>query len=101
MLPYEHVIFIEKESKISVYRQIAISIINAIRNGTLKPGTHLPGSRELSKTLGIHRKTVIAAYQELEAQDWIVVFPRKYVAVSERIPLLKPRSWSPENQLKA
>lgn len=101
MLPYEHVIFIEKESKISVYRQIAMSVINAIRNGTLKPGTHLPGSRELSKTLGVHRKTVIAAYQELEAQDWVVVLPRKYVAVSERIPLLKPRSWSPEKQLKA
>lgn len=101
MFPYEHLILIEKESKISVYRQIAISIINAIRNGTLKPGTHLPGSRELSKTLGVHRKTVIAAYQELADQDWITVIPRKHVAVSELIPLLKPRSWDVINQLTA
>lgn len=94
MFPYEHVIDIEKESKIPVYRQIAISIINAVRNGTLKPGTVLPGSRELAKSLQVHRKTVIAAYEELEAQDWIVIIPRKHVAVSESIPLLKPRKWN-------
>ncbi|MCI3937195.1 PLP-dependent aminotransferase family protein [Chryseobacterium aahli] len=102
MLPYEHIIVIDKESKIPVYRQIAVSIINAIRNGTLKAGTHLPGSRELAKTLGVHRKTVIAGYEELDAQDWIVIIPRKYVAVSEHIPLLKPQKWSePNNVLTA
>ncbi|RXK85994.1 MocR-like pyridoxine biosynthesis transcription factor PdxR [Filimonas effusa] len=93
MFPYEHTIHIKKESKIPVYRQIAISITNAIRNGTFKPGTHLPGTRELAKTLGVHRKTVIAAYEELDAQDWITVVPRKHVQVSERIPLLKPKKW--------
>ncbi|OJV50900.1 MAG: GntR family transcriptional regulator [Bacteroidetes bacterium 43-16] len=99
MLPYEHIIGIEKESKVPVYRQIAVSIIQAIRNGTLKPGTQLPGSRELAKTLGVHRKTVIAAYEELDAQDWVRVVPRKYVAVSEHIPLLKPQKWSEVNGL--
>jgi len=94
MFPYERVIILEKESKIPVYRQIAISIINAIRNGTLKAGTRLPGSRELAKTLGVHRKTVIAGYEELDAQDWIMIIPRKYVAVSEHIPLLKPQKWN-------
>lgn len=97
MLPYEHIIIIDKKSKIPIYRQIALSIINAIRNGTLKPGTHLPSSRELAKTLGIHRKTVIAGYEELEAQDWIMIFPRKHVAVSEHIPLLKPQKWGESN----
>ncbi len=94
MFPYEHIILIEKESKIPVYRQIAVSIIHAVRNGTLKAGTHLPGSRELAKTLGVHRKTVIAAYEELDAQDWIRIVPRKYVAVSERIPMLNPQKWN-------
>ena len=102
MLPYEHIIIIDKESKIPVYRQMAVSIINAIRNGTLKAGTHLPGSRELAKTLGVHRQTVIAGYEELDAQDWIMIVPRKYVAVSEHIPLLKPQKWSePNNTLTA
>ncbi len=97
MLPYEHIIIIEPESKVPVYRQIAISIINAIRSGTLKAGTHLPSSRELAKTLGVHRKTVIAGYEELNAQDWIMIVPRKYVAVSECIPLLKPQKWGDTN----
>lgn len=101
MFPYEHVILLDKESKISVYRQIAISLINAIRNGTLKAGTHLPGSRQLAKTLSVHRKTVIAAYDELHAQDWVRIVPRKYVAVSERIPLLGPQKWDEPNALSS
>ncbi|BDQ13278.1 MocR-like pyridoxine biosynthesis transcription factor PdxR [Sediminibacterium sp. TEGAF015] len=101
MLPYEHIIIIEKDSKVPVYRQIAISIINAIRNGTLKAGTHLPSSRELAKTLGVHRKTVIAGYEELDAQDWIMIVPRKHVAVSGHIPLLKPQKWGEPNTVTA
>lgn len=101
MLPFEHIININKESKTAVYRQIAISVIKAIRNGVLKPGYHLPGTRELSKTLGVHRKTVIAAYDELHAQDWITIIPRKYTAVSDRIPILRPQQWNPENPLSS
>ncbi|MDQ0782082.1 hypothetical protein [Chryseobacterium sp. W4I1] len=51
MLPFKHIINIDKENKIAVYRQIAVSIIMAIRNGVLKPRYHLPGTRELSKAL--------------------------------------------------
>ncbi|MEZ0007172.1 GntR family transcriptional regulator/MocR family aminotransferase [Flavobacterium sp. 28YEA47A] len=94
MFPFQHIIIIDKESKIPLYRQIAISIINEIRTGTLKAGTHLPGTRELSKKLGVHRKTVIAAYDELSAQDWIVVVPRKHVTVSKQIPTLKAQKWN-------
>lgn len=93
MFPFEHIIEIDKESKVPVYRQISISIINAIRNGNLGAGVHLPGTRELAKILGVHRKTVIAAYEELNAQDWILIIPRKQVTVSSRIPTLQPRKW--------
>ncbi|WP_343624147.1 PLP-dependent aminotransferase family protein [Flavobacterium lindanitolerans] len=94
MFPFQNIITIDKESKSPIYRQIAISIINEIRTGTLKAGTPLPGTRELSKLLGVHRKTVIAAYDELHAQDWIIVIPRKQVTVSQQIPVLKAKNWS-------
>lgn len=94
MFPFEHLIIIDRENRASVYNQIAFSLINAIRNGTLKPGTQLPGSRDLAKTLGVHRKTVIAAYEELNAQDWVIIIPRKHVTVSDRIPLFKPYKWN-------
>ncbi|VTP91637.1 GntR family transcriptional regulator [Sphingobacterium daejeonense] len=96
MFPYKNVINIDKDSKMAVYIQIANAIVNGIRNGTLKAGTHLPGSRELARILSVHRKTVIAAYDELDAQGWINIFPRRYVAVSERIPSLNPRKWNPQ-----
>jgi GntR family transcriptional regulator/MocR family aminotransferase len=101
MFPFESIITIDKEQKEPVYKQIAFFIINAIRGGTLKAGTHLPGSRQLAKILGVHRKTVIAAYEELNAQDWIVIIPRKHVSVSERIPLLKPQKWNIKTSLRS
>ncbi|MDR2236916.1 MAG: PLP-dependent aminotransferase family protein [Chryseobacterium sp.] len=94
MFPFERIIIINKESSTSVYRQIAVSIIHAVRNGSLKAGMHLPGTRDLARTLGVHRKTVIAAYDELHAQDWITVIPRKHTAISDRIPVFKPQEWS-------
>lgn len=94
MLPYQHIIIIEKESKVPVYKQIAISIINAIRNGTLKAGAHLLSSRELARMLQVHRKTVVSAYDELQSQEWITVYPRKYVIVAENLPVLKPKKWN-------
>lgn len=93
MLPFENIIFIDKKSRIAVYKQIALAIINTIRNGILKPGTHLPGSREMASVLKVHRKTIIASYDELEAQGWITVYPRKYAMVAEKLPLLHPEKW--------
>lgn len=94
MFPFEHIITIDRAHKSAIYKQIAFSIINAIRNGTLKAGTYLPGTRELAKTLGVHRKTVIAAYEELNAQDWVTIIPRKHVMVSDRIPSFNPNKWN-------
>jgi len=93
MLPLEHIILIDKKSSIAVYKQIAFAIINTIQNGILKPGIHLPGSREMAAILNVHRKTVFASYDELEAQGWITVYPRKYVMVAEKLPLLNPKKW--------
>lgn len=57
-----------KESPI--YAQLAQAIIDEIRRGRLRPGQRLPGSRTLAKSLGIHRNTVISAYDELHAEGW-------------------------------
>ncbi|KMQ64868.1 GntR family transcriptional regulator [Chryseobacterium angstadtii] len=101
MLPFQHIISIDKESKTAVYRQIAVSIIAAIRKGILKPGSHLPGTRELSKALEVHRKTVIAAYDELYTQDWINIIPRKYTVVADKIPILRPQQWNDEDPVSS
>jgi len=99
MFPLESLIAIDKKLSLPVYKQIVHAIVNAIRGGMLKAGAHLPGSRELAGKLGVHRKTVIAAYEELNAQDWIMIVPRKRVSVSARIPLLKPQKWNARHRV--
>lgn len=101
MFPFANLIIINKELSRPVYKQIALSLMNAIRDGQLMAETPLPGSRELAKTLGLHRKTVIAAYEELAAQDWITIVPRKRVTVSKHIPLLKPQKWDETTMLSS
>ena len=61
-------------------------ISQEILSGRLVQGTMLPGSRILSKELGINRKTVQAVYEELEAQGWLVTRPRKGTFVADVLP---------------
>jgi GntR family transcriptional regulator / MocR family aminotransferase len=65
-----------------------------IRRGRLRPGDRLPGTRSLARTLGINRNTVVAAYQELEAEGWVDPRPAGGTFVSERLPDLAPDRFS-------
>ncbi|KIO75110.1 hypothetical protein TH53_22500 [Pedobacter lusitanus] len=83
---------IDKNLQIPVYLQIANGIIAHIRQGVLKPGSALPGSRILATTLYVHRKTIVAAYDELYAQSWVDTFPRKGIFVAKNLPDVTPRN---------
>src|SRR3569833_1716688 len=87
----ESLVEINKESQVPVYLQIANSIITQIRRGALKPESALPGSRALADALRVHRKTVVAAYDELYAQSWVDVYPRKGIYVAKNLPDISPR----------
>ncbi len=51
--------------------ELVDAIAADIRSGRLVLGERLPGTRELAKTLGLNRKTVVAAFAELEAEGWV------------------------------
>jgi len=95
MLPYSALLVINKDLPTPVYQQIANGIVVLIRNGVIRPGTTLPSSRAMAETLTVHRKTIVAAYEELAAQDWIESSPRRGIIVSGHLPELKPRSFKP------
>jgi GntR family transcriptional regulator/MocR family aminotransferase len=88
----ESLIHINKDLQVPVYLQITNSIIGQIRRGTLKPERALPSSRVLAAALKVHRKTVVAAYDELYAQSWVDVYPRKGIFVAKNLPEIKPKS---------
>jgi GntR family transcriptional regulator/MocR family aminotransferase len=88
----ESLVSINKESSVPVYLQIANSIVAQIRRGTLRPESTLPGSRVLASALNVHRKTVVAAYDELYAQSWVDSYPRKGIFVAKNLPDIAPKS---------
>jgi GntR family transcriptional regulator/MocR family aminotransferase len=54
-----------------LYMQIVHALIHEIQCGRLPPDTFLPSSRELADALGVNRKTVVLAYDDLIAQGWL------------------------------
>ncbi len=62
---------LKREGASPVYVQITHGLIAEIRRGRLSPREVLPGSREMAEELGVNRKTVVVAYDELIAQGWL------------------------------
>lgn len=85
---------VDKGSDTPVYLQLAGAVIQHIRQGRFRKGLRLPGSRELGELLQINRMTVVAAYQELEAQGWIEMLPRKGTFVKVNPALASPKQLS-------
>ncbi len=99
MIPFKDLIVVDKTADTAVYLQIANSIIHNIRRGRLRRGAKLPGSRELAAFLQIHRKTMLAAYDELLAQGWVEMIPRKGTFIVLDLPEIKPISIRKEEPL--
>jgi GntR family transcriptional regulator len=60
-----------------VYEQIVRQIHQAVKSGTLQPGTPLPTVRQLAGDLVVNRNTVARAYRILEDQGVILTAGRK------------------------
>lgn len=91
MIPFKSIIQLNRKSSSALFLQISNQIINLIKDGTLRPGIRLPGTRSLSELLEVHRKTVISAYDELHMQGWIEMIPQKGSFVNSKIPVLNYR----------
>lgn len=52
---------------VTLARQIHDHLERLIREGLLAPGVKLPATRELARTLEVHRSSVVQAYEELVA----------------------------------
>ncbi|WP_316779004.1 PLP-dependent aminotransferase family protein [Pedobacter antarcticus] len=94
MLPFKNLLVIDKSSDVSIFRQIASQLVLLIQKGTLLPNMELPSTRSLAADLGLHRKTVMAAYNDLIAEDWIESEERKGYKVSGLLPIVKPRTYT-------
>jgi GntR family transcriptional regulator len=58
---------VDTRARRPLFDQLRNKIIDAIRDGTLAPGTRLPTVRELAGQLGLAVNTVARTYRELES----------------------------------
>ena len=87
MYPWKSVLSVENNPKRPKYLQIADQVIKEITSGRLHPAQKVPGSRKMAELLGLNRKTVIQAYEELMAQGWLEIRSSSGTYISEKLPL--------------
>lgn len=80
------------------YLAISQAIRDAIKQGQVKPLEQLPSARQLAEQLNTNRHTIMAAFNELIAQGWIISKERKGYFVAVDLPVNSSKSTSPINE---
>ena len=91
MHPFFSTLSVNKEIARPVYLQLVEQLIEGIKLGGIPSLTRLPGTRQLSAVLGIHRKTVVRAYDDLLAQGWLESKTGSGTFVAKHLPLISPK----------
>ncbi len=77
---------IDRASKVPAYQQICNRVVDLVDTGALKPGDRLPPTRALSTTIGLHRSSVVRAYNELRALGYLESRGGAYTTIRQRPP---------------
>ncbi|GAB3274886.1 PLP-dependent aminotransferase family protein [Larkinella harenae] len=96
MLPFKSLLTVDKTADRAVFLQLAGQLRRLIGEGVLQTGQKLPGSRQLATLLQLHRKTVIAAYDELLAEGWLASRTGSGTFVADQLPVVLPQSFGEE-----
>lgn len=81
---------LERDGDTPLSRQIYARLRTAILAGTLQPGARLPSSRDLAALLRVSRSTVVATYDQLLAEGYLVGRTGSGTYVSSDLPDQRP-----------
>lgn len=84
--PWRFDLALEAVTAVPRQTQLARALVVEIQRGRLAPGSFLPGSRTLASQVGVNRKVVVAAVDELVAQGWLEALPARGVRVALNLP---------------
>ncbi|CAL2075536.1 PLP-dependent aminotransferase family protein [Tenacibaculum sp. 190524A05c] len=98
MFPFKTSLFLDRSCAQPLYVQLSNQIIQLIKDQKLPSKTKLPGTRALSEDLGVHRKTVVACYEELLLQGWVESIPKKGTFVNSSLPDFVPLDFVKEDR---
>ncbi len=68
----EPIVYFELDGQGARYAQLIRALKGAILDGRFAAGTRLPASRLLSREMDLSRNTVLAAYEQLQAEGFLV-----------------------------
>lgn len=81
--------------------QVEHGLRAAIRTGRLAPGDRLPPTRTLARDLGVSRRLVVGAYEQLAAEGWLDARVGAGTAVRRRLPHAAAAASAPAGALGA
>lgn len=64
-------VMLDKANAQPLHRQLYAALRREVLQGTLLPGTRIPSTRDLARSLGISRNTVVAAFEQLIAEGYL------------------------------
>ena len=100
MFPYKTSFQLVRNQGTPLYLQLANQFIELIKSHKLPPQTKLPGSRSLSELLQVHRKTVVACYEELLLQGWAESIPKKGTYIKSNLPILEQQDFQRKEHIQ-
>lgn len=77
--------------------QVERQLRDAIRGGTLRPGSAVPSTRELARDLGISRPLVMEAYAQLAAEGYLALRQGAAPRVADTAPAQQARAFPAES----
>ncbi len=77
-------ITLDSDSPVPAYLQIRDRVVSLIEGGVLAAGDRLPPTRSLAHTVGVHRSTVVRAYDEIRALGYLESRSGAYTTVRHR-----------------
>jgi GntR family transcriptional regulator/MocR family aminotransferase len=84
---------VDRAAGVALHRQIYEGYRRAILDGRIRPGQRVPSTRALAEDLGVSRLPVLAAYDQLLHEGYLVARPGSGTFVSDAVPddLLRAR----------
>lgn len=79
---------LERDGGKPLSRQVYEAFSALILQGDLRAGTKLPASRVLARDMGLSRNTIIAAYEQLNAEGYVITITGSGTFVSDTVPVM-------------
>ena len=82
-------VVLNKASSVTLHRQIRDQIALAIRSDAIRYEARLPSTRVMARLLGVSRNTVLAAYEDLAAEDLVRGVTGSGMQINRAVPGLR------------